>query len=306
MRAICRTDDESRARVFSDYLFGKGIENEIEAGDDGTWVIWILSEDRVEEAKQLFAEYIEAPDSEDFIAARGAADRIKAEQRKKSKKSRARYVDVRTGWQRSMMPGRMPLTLVLIGVSVVVALLSRLGTSKDILDYLMITRVYEPPSGLSFYKLGLPEIMSGQVWRLFTPIFIHFGLLHILFNMLWLKDLGGLVEIVQGRLRLILLVLFIGALSNLGQYWVSGPNFGGMSGVVYGLLGYIWIRGRFDPGSGLRLDKRTVMFMTVWFFICLVGIIPHIANTAHGIGLGLGMAWGYLSSGRIRGLGKRM
>ena len=45
------------------------------------------------------------------------------------------------------------------------------------------------------------------------------------------------------------LVLVIAALSNLGQYFVSGPNFCGISGVVYGLFGYIWMKGRFDPAS---------------------------------------------------------
>jgi GlpG protein len=118
--------------------------------------------------------------------------------------------------------------------------------------------------------------------------------------MLWLWDLGRMIEIKQGRLTLGLLVLTIAGLSNFCQYLMSGPLFGGMSGVVYGLLGYIWIRGRYDPRSGLYLDRRTVVLMIIWFLVCFTPLfLPYIANTAHAVGLGMGMAWGFISSGRI-------
>jgi len=126
------------------------------------------------------------------------------------------------------------------------------------------------------------------------------GVLHIFFNMLWLRDLGSMVEGRQSSLHLLILTIVIAACSNLAQYFVSGPIFGGMSGVVYGLLGYVWIRGKFDPASGLYLHPYNVVMMLVWFFACLVNIIPHVANTAHAVGLGIGIAWGYFSSLRYR------
>jgi GlpG protein len=99
----------------------------------------------------------------------------------------------------------------------------------------------------------------------------------------------------------LLLVVVIGIGSNLGQTYIgNSPAFGGMSGVVYGLLGYIWVRGKCDPASGLYLHPSTVVMMLVWFFACLTGMIGHIANAAHGVGLVMGMAWGYLSSLRHR------
>jgi len=119
--------------------------------------------------------------------------------------------------------------------------------------------------------------------------------------MLWLRDLGSMIEARQTSLQLALLVLFVAASSNVMQFYIGGaPNFGGMSGVVYGLLGYVWLRGKFDPGSGLFLHSATVTMMIVWFFVCLLGLIPHIANTAHAVGLVVGMSWGYLSSLRYR------
>ena len=146
------------------------------------------------------------------------------------------------------------------------------------------------------YLKNLAEVRHGQVWRLLTPIFIHMNVLHILFNMLWLRDLGSMIEGRQGSLRLLLLVVVIAAVSNVGQFYGGGPHFGGMSGVVYGLLGYVWMRGKYDAGSGLFLHPTTVTMMLIWFFLCLLRFIPNVANWAHGLGLVLGIAWGYLSA----------
>ena len=123
-----------------------------------------------------------------------------------------------------------PLTAILIVISVVVALGSGVGASFEKVEPLLI----------SYYvKQGLPEVMSGEVWRLLTPIFIHFGFMHLAFNMLWLWDLGGGIERAQNWFQLALLVIVIGISSNLAQYAFGGPGFGGMSGVVYGLLANI-------------------------------------------------------------------
>jgi len=98
-----------------------------------------------------------------------------------------------------------------------------------------------------------------------------------------------------------LLVLVIAAGSNLGEYWLGRTvTFGGMSGVLYGLLGYIWIRGKFDPGSGLFLHPTTVTMMLVWLVVCYTGYVGAIANAAHVVGLVIGMVWGCLSSLRYR------
>ena len=88
----------------------------------------------------------------------------------------------------------------------------------------------------------LPEVRRGEVWRLVTPIFIHLNLLHIFFNMIWTRDLGTAIEIRRGSLRYVGLVLFCAVVSNYAQNVITGPGFGGMSGVGYGLFGYIFIK----------------------------------------------------------------
>ena len=69
---------------------------------------------------------------------------------------------------------------------------------------------------------------------------------------------------------------------------MSGPAFGGMSGVVYGLFGYLWIKTKFDPRSGFYLDPNLTMWFLIWFVLCMTGAVGPIANWAHGVGLAAG------------------
>lgn len=183
-----------------------------------------------------------------------------------------------------------PLTAVLIGISVAVALFSRLGQVDNVIERLLISRGDDPRA------LALPEIEHGEVWRLLTPIFLHFGIPHILFNLLALKDLGTVIERLTSTRLLFGLVLVSGVLSNVGQFAFAGPFFGGMSGVVYALLGFVWMKARFDPASGFFLGKQTVFIMIGWFFLCMTGALGHVANYAHGFGLAVGMIWGFVSA----------
>lgn len=181
-----------------------------------------------------------------------------------------------------------PLTLTLIALSGVVAALSGLGGNERVVNWLLIST---SNSGFS-----LPEIAHGQVWRVITPIFIHFGIAHLVFNMLWLKDLGSAIEKVAGPASFLELVLVSGVASNFAEFAFSTPYFGGMSGVVYALFGYVWMRAKFDPASGLRLESNTILWMIGWFVLCTTGVMGPVANIAHGVGLAVGMVWGFASA----------
>jgi membrane associated rhomboid family serine protease len=142
---------------------------------------------------------------------------------------------------------------------------------------------------------GFADVLGGEVWRLITPIFVHFGILHIFFNMMWLWDLGRSIELLKGRLFLGLFVAVSGIASNIAQYLVTqSPTFGGMSGVVYALLGYVWMQGRFNRAFGIALHQSTVIMMIGWFVLCWTGILGPIANWAHTAGLVIGIVWGLL------------
>jgi GlpG protein len=135
----------------------------------------------------------------------------------------------------------------------------------------------------------LYEIMHGQVWRLITPIFIHLSIMHILFNMLWFKDLGYLIEFKFGRKDLWVLILVSGIISNFLQYCIGGPQFGGMSGVLYAMLGFVWVYKKIHHDFDYALPARDITIMIGWLLMCLTGLLGPIANGAHAGGLFVGM-----------------
>lgn len=139
---------------------------------------------------------------------------------------------------------------------------------------------------------SVPEMLEGEWWRLFTPAIVHFGLLHIVFNMLWLKSLGSIIEFTRGKVFFLSLVFASAIFSNILQFWFKGPLFGGMSGVVYALLGFLWMAKEFNPNEEFSLPKQDVMMMIGWFVLCLTGLMGPIANFAHAGGLAIGMAAG--------------
>lgn len=299
MRLIGHLASEPAARTFGDYLFVQGIENSVEHQPEEGWAVWVNDEDKLEGATRLLTEFQSNPADPKYQAQAKSAGALRAEREKDEAAWRKKLRDRRHMFRPLTGYGFGPLTLVLIIASVVVFVLSGFGRNLDHIMPLFITNYWE--SGQYIQYLGvLPEIQHGQVWRVFTPIFIHFDLLHILFNMLWLRDLGNMIEGRQSTWQLALLVVVIAACSNLAEFFLGHtPAFGGMSGVVYGLFGYIWLRGKFDPASGLFLHPSTVIMMIVWFLICLTGYLG-VANIIHTVGLAMGLAWGYLSSLRYR------
>ncbi|HMP74478.1 MAG TPA: rhomboid family intramembrane serine protease [Kiritimatiellia bacterium] len=294
MRSIGEVGDEKQARLFSDYLYAQGIENEVEAGKAGAWEVWVVDDDQLGEAEGLLGRFREQPD--DPVIALTAADAEELRRKAEKEERAAAKLNRSSGdvFRRPGLGGMGTLSLVMIGLSVVVAVMSSMGTKPEAISFLFITTPLVEIGRIRWMP-GLPEIMSGEVWRLITPIFIHFGPIHLLFNMLWLKDLGSAIEGRYGWRYLLVFTLVTAALSNVGQYMVSNPLFGGMSGVVYGLLGFVWIRGRVDPWAGIALHSSTVVMMMVWFVLCLTGLMGNIANTAHAVGLGCGAAWGFAS-----------
>jgi len=292
VRSIGHLSDENSARLFGDFLLAQGVGNQVERQGDREWTIWISEEDNVDRAAKLLAEFRENPADLKYRTAAESAAEVRAS---KAKEEAAYRKKLRRGRQlfRPMTSYAFgPLTFVLIVISVAVFIFSKFGTDPERVLALFISATDGDRT--------LPEIRHGEIWRLFTPMFIHFNVLHILFNMLWLRDLGSMIEGRQNSFQLAILSLVIAAGSNLAQYYAKGPVFGGMSGVVYGLLGYVWIRGKRDPGSGLYLHPSTVTMMIIWFLACATGILGPIANYAHGAGLLIGMAWGFLSSWRYR------
>jgi GlpG protein len=188
------------------------------------------------------------------------------------------------------------VTTTMIAISILLTLLSGSPRAMPLVRALYFSEYF----GSSF-----PEIMHGQVWRLVTPIFLHGGILHLVFNMMWLYQLGGAIETLEGSRYFALMTLVFAAIVNTSQYLVSGPNFLGMSGVVYALLGYIWMMSRYKAGTQYALAPGTVAFMVAWMVLCMIGVIGNVANTQHFVGFVIGTVWGFLHSGQIATLRRR-
>lgn len=196
-------------------------------------------------------------------------------------------MEIEPEWVKIKSVPRGQYTYVIILVCVVIFGLSYLDIGRALYDKLFISR---PESSL------FEEILKGQIWRLVTPIFIHLSILHILFNMLWFKDLGYIIEYKFGKYFLLKFILISGIISNLLQYFVAGPSFGGMSGVLYAMLGFIWVAKKLDDGFEYSLPQRDMVIMLGWLVMCLTGYLGPIANTAHAGGLFAGMVMAMIKS----------
>jgi GlpG protein len=288
MRKIGEFDEQKGALRFWNYLKAQGIDSSLEEDDgDRNWTIWVADEDNIKSATLDFKEFNERPDDQKFTTANPENKHQKEEDIDEPKSSGWGFSghDLRTRWQkRERNPGMFTLSFII--TSVAVFLLSGLGGNKQIIDNFLISA---QPQGLS-------EILSGQFWRLFTPIFVHYDPMHILFNMYWLHSLGSQIEKLKGSKFFMTFVLALALFSNLAQFGMSGPSFGGMSGVVYGLFGYVWIKCKYDPGDGFHIDTFIAKVMFFWFILCFLGVFGSIANWAHAGGLVIGLAWGYGSA----------
>lgn len=161
----------------------------------------------------------------------------------------------------------------------------------------------------SFYAIGLRDFIYPygyffqsfssdtlwEAWRWLTPSLLHFSLLHLLFNLLWWWYLGGRIELVLGIQKIIWLFIGSSVVANTAQFVWTGPMFGGLSGVVYGLMGYLWILNHYRPIKSLELPQVYVGFMLIWLAVGFTDIFGlHMANGAHLGGLMFGMLMGFI------------
>jgi len=319
MRTIGEFSNEQEARRLGDYLYANGIANDVDE-EDGEWMLWVHDDDQLPQAEAELAKFLSDPAAHRYAQAEGQAARLRKEEAQANARAAKRQVDVRTQVFGQSAMGTPYLTFFMIGLCVLVQALAVAEKDLSRLYISGIDLTAETKSGMTpgkqlqyrADKIFLPEVTGqkvqlpdgekvvgrGQVWRLVTPIFLHFGWMHIIFNLYWLYFLGGGMEGRLGTGRFLLFILAAAILSNLGQYLLSGPNFGGMSGVNYGLFGYLWIRGNRDPSFGLQLDQGTIMMLLIWFAICFTGLVGNVANTAHTLGLVVGVAGGWLASQR--------
>ncbi len=320
MRLIGTLPTQDDAENLSAWMTVEGMANHVDLVD-GKFEIWIKEEDHVAVARDALRAFLNNPKDAKFADARR---RVAILERERQLKQRRHAQNVYTMDQVRGEQARTPLVFALIAIAVAVGLFTSFGNSLHSVWFRSLSFVHLRPNDLtqvvesqleSAESLKFWSLRRGELWRLITPIFIHFGTVHLIFNLLWLWQLGRAFEQRFGSWWLLLLVLAAAALGNLAEVAVPSSwggmrvvtdhghgvlNFGGMSGVVYSLFGFLWVRSVIDPSQRqLQLSSGTIAIMLGWLLFCSLPISEEIlgsktANWAHGLGLAVGIAAAFL------------
>ncbi len=310
MRHLTTILGKSKTESFIAYLLTLDIHTHVEpnlAQDE--WDIWIRDEDRLEIAKQEYSQFLASPEDAKY---RQAIDQAKTIIKEKKLKSSERQKNIRSVTSRvnpSLFGGSLPpLTLTLIILCVVLGLVSEFSQpgAKNWLGNFVKKQLMFVDLSL-YIKTGdaAASLKNGELWRILTPAFLHGSPIHLLFNMLSLASLGRLTERLEGIGRYALIILLIAIGSHLFQglmptKWFGSPNFVGISGVIFGLLGYMGTKTTLRPDLGFQLPVQVYIMTALILVLGFSGGTKdfQLANLAHLGGLVVGIAIGFVMSDR--------
>lgn len=345
MRRLTDLPASADADTIGRLLDAASIDHKLEVLDAGGWELWIHRDEQMPAAREILDDWESDPDPRRFKKELAELGRRRSGERRRQAEASAIQARHERA-TRPIQPG--PASFAIIGIALVCTWLGIAGTDNlldglfnlpqsDIVEPFYIDRMMLVSDGVTTRIPFLYSVRQGEVWRLFTPPFVHTGgLIHLVFNAYWMALFGSQIETRKGFVYLLLLVLFTGLASSLGQYtvgwlmtdtdavirgvrpdyglfgriYIGGPLGGGLSGVVYGLFGFLLVKRRADPLSGLDLRVSTIIFVIMVFFVCFiarpvpdpltggyhtVGIVGNIANMAHLFGFLSGGLWGLVS-----------
>lgn len=270
---LVKVDQQSIAELFVSYISTLNIEGVIAREESSFWIC-VMPEDR-EQATALFQEFALQPYHPKYQQAAW----------ENGETASALPSTAFGGVFKQFFAQAGAFTLVVFILCWLIYLGAQFGLAREL---------YNP---LTFFNVLSIDLLTQEPWRLIGPAFLHFSLLHIAFNTMWWWQLGSAIEKLFGRWTIINLFLASAIFSNLGQFIETGPNFGGLSGVVYAVVGFAWFSGWLMPERGLSLSKPIVGFLLVWLLFGYIDMLPiNMANTAHLVGLIVGCAAAFLIS----------
>lgn len=182
----------------------------------------------------------------------------------------------------------------IIVLAIFLTLLTNFGLNNSILEPLLFLKTNFNTSFEDTY------LIHHEWWRLIAPSFLHFSTTHLLFNCLWIYILGSRIERLDGLSIFLFIFILSGILSNAGQFfWTQQYLFGGLSGSIYGLLGYCFIVELDERHRRYDIPEALYLFMFIWLLVGFTGILSFfgfgmIANMAHLAGLFCGFTLGFL------------
>ncbi|MGI2258580.1 rhomboid family intramembrane serine protease GlpG [Shewanella sp. GXUN23E] len=274
MQEFGRLPNMRAAQALVDYLKGQGIDCRTEYLQQGV-ALFVVNPAQFSVAELEFQHFIANPGDPKYREAswdHGSTD------------TRMDYGQPSAQLLSQFFTGGGPLTLLVFFSCVLIFIGWNIGYADSLFD------------ALGFFGVTQNATL-GEFWRIFTPSLIHFSAMHIIFNLLWWWYLGGKIENRLGSGTLAILLLVGGTLPNVLQYVISGPGFGGLSGVVYALAGYTWVMGQRKPQAGIGLPNSYMGFMMVWLLLGFTDLFGlSIANGAHIGGLIVGLLQGLFDS----------
>lgn len=316
MRSLGQIDGRKPTEQFVAYLLTQKIKTHIEGveGKPDSWEVWVRNEDQLAEAHQQLLAFKQNPSDSRYDLAMKEATRL-LEMEQKAKQSAARNIrrmdTSRTpGLSRGPIP---PLTLTLVILAIIVSFACNfmdLGAIKNNKWSEVVVNELSFVEPAAWNKTNDPaaSLKRGELWRLITPIFMHGSMLHLAFNMFMLVSLGRLTERLQGTPKFAVFVLMLAVFPNLLQGLMpvslgGSPFFVGISGVVYGLFGYIWIRSSLHPEMGIMIPMPMVVVVLGLIVLGFAAGMSEaevaanwrLANFCHLGGLLVGVAVAYAS-----------
>jgi rhomboid protease GluP len=156
------------------------------------------------------------------------------------------------------------------GILIACFVLYALGIALDLPSAMQFGGLFDTlsPTPQALIKLGMGgfiPLMQGKWWTLLTATYLHLGILHILFNMLWLRQLGPLVEELYGASRFIVIYTVSGLTGSLVSALIGKtPYFVGASGAVFGLFGALIYYGLHRGGTfGSTIFRQMVLWAVI-------------------------------------------
>ncbi|ENM5936113.1 rhomboid family intramembrane serine protease GlpG [Vibrio mimicus] len=268
MQLLTTLNNPRAAQAFIDYMAAHQIDIQMMPDASGQFSLWVLHDQHVDVAQAELQAFLQNPYDQKYQAASWDVADQKRPQFHYASPNLLSLIKAKAG----------AFTLFIMALCIAIFALQTFGAGDAI-----------------FNALHFPAQASQQwqIWRWVSHALLHFSVMHIAFNLLWWWQFGGDIEQRLGSLKLIKLFIVSAIISGAGQYWVEGANFGGLSGVVYALAGYLWVLGQRAPQLGLSIPRSLMGFMLIWLVLGFVQPFMAIANTAHLAGLisGVVLAW---------------
>lgn len=260
------------------YLRQRGVDLRV-VESSGRQALYVNNEALAEEVREALARYFDEPQLQQEL------QRIAGQGAERRGPGRLQLI-----WR------HLPTVSLLLLSLAFTALITGFGAGA-LSDHFLITQRYIPDFFSLGQRWGILQAQLGTLegwWRLLAPAWVHWGAMHWVFNSLALWIFGPALEKQLGAARLLMLVLLSAVISNIAQFMISGPLFGGFSGVVYALVGAQMLGMRLHPGATQWAPPAMLGLALLSLLVGLSGVLElaglALANTAHLSGFVCGVA----------------